>query len=253
MSRYATYYLYYLLTAMLFVCLAWTIPSASATIIHPNVSAATVDYTNISEGSPSGDPEPLFGAPGAVVDTLVFPTTSSFSATSLDGGPSDQTDGKLHFTVEAKSGYLMTALNINEGGLTTLNAPFGGNAYTQVVGFAVVKVVEINNSVVSLPAVQSFLTMSPLSGQYLLSDIGGPSYATGWTGSLNFPLPVGTTKIQVTLDNNLFAASLGNGTRAFIDKKSFEIDIDTELVPEPSTLLLVGGLAVSCVLRRRIG
>jgi hypothetical protein len=215
-----------------------SLPAAKATIIHSNVSGATIDFIDISEGSPTGDPEPLYGQPFASGDNLIFPTTASFSASSLDGGPSDQTDGKLTFTMMAKPGSTISAFNYSEGGLTTLNAPFnGGDAFTQVIAFAAVKVLEINNSPVSLPAIQSFMAVSPLGGQYLLSSIGGTSYATGWSGTLSLPLPAGTTKALVTLNNNLFAASLGTGSRAFIDKKSFDIDIDT-IVPEPSTVLL---------------
>jgi hypothetical protein len=239
--------------ACLALCLVCA-TSARATTIHSNVSGATVNFTDISEGSPSGDPEPLYGQPSAVGDTLVFPTTSNFAASSLDGGASDQTDGKLTLTMEAKAGYTLTSLNISEGGLTTLNAPFGGDAFTQVVGFAVVKVLEIDNLPVVLPAVQSFMSFSPLGGQYLLSSIGGSSYATGWTGTLTSLFPAGTTKALVTLNNNLFAASLGNGTRAFIDKKAFEIDIETELVPEPTTVALglfaAGGVALTSLRRR---
>jgi hypothetical protein len=206
--------------------------------MHSDVSGATIDFVGISEGSPTGDPEPLYGQPVASGDNLIFPTTASFSASSLDGGPSDQTDGKLTFTMMAKSGYTISAFNYSEGGLTTLNAPFaGGDAFTQVVAFAAVKVLEVNNAPVSLPTIQSFMAVSPLGGQYLLSSIGGTSYATGWSGTLSVPLPAGTTKAIVTLNNNLFAATLGTGSRAFIDKKSFDIDIDT-VVPEPSTVLL---------------
>lgn len=225
-----------------------------ATIIHPNVSGATVNFTNISEGSPTGDPEPLYGQPSANVDTLVFPTTANFAASSLDGLASDQTDGKLTLTMEAKPGYKLTSLKIFEEGLTTLNSPFGGDAFAQVVGFAVVKVLEIDNVPVVSPAVQSFLTISPLGGQYLLSSIGGLSYTTGWTGTLSAPFPAGTTKAQISLNNNLFVASLGTGSRAFMDKKAFEIEIETELIPEPTTMMLgllaAGGLTLSTFRRR---
>lgn len=166
-----------------------------ATIIHTNVSGTTIDFVDISEGSPTGDPEPLYGQPFASGDNLVFPTTASFTASSTDGAASDQTDGKLTFTMMAKPGFTLTAFNYAEGGVTTLNAPFNaGDAFTQIVAFAAVKVLEINNSTVSLPAVQSFMTVSPLGGQFLLSSIGGTSYSMGWSGSLSVPFPVGTTK-----------------------------------------------------------
>lgn len=227
------------LTSIALVCLAMlTAQLAKATVIHTDVSGATVDFTSISEGSPTGDPLPLYGQPFASGDNLIFPITAGFSASSLDGGPSDITDGKLTFIMTAKSGHTISAFNYSEGGLTTLNAPFNaGDAFAQVIGFASVKVLEVNSSPVSLPAIQSFMTVSPLDGQYLLSSIGGTDYATGWSGTMSIPLPAGTTKALVTLDNNLFAASMGAGSRAFIDKKSFDIDIDT-VIPEPTTALL---------------
>jgi hypothetical protein len=259
MSRYHVRPATALPYALAFVAAVFlAVPAAQATIIHSNVSGATVDFTGISEGSPTGDPLPLYGQPIAVGDSLVFPTTASFSATSLDGGPSDQTDGKLTFTMMAKPGYTISAFNYAEGGLVTLNAPFGGgaNAFAQVIGFAAIKVLEINNSPVNVPAIQSFMTVAPLGGQYLLSSIGGDSYSTGWSGSLSVPLPAGTTKALVTLDNNLFAATLGNASRALIDKKSFDLDIDTELIPEPTTVMLglsaFIGLSITTFRRRTI-
>lgn len=211
---------------------------AHATIIHSDVSGSTIDFVDISEGSPTGDPEPLYGQPFASGDNLIFPTTASFAASSLDGGPSDQTDGKLTFTMMAKSGYTITAFNYAEGGFTSLNAPFNtGDAFTKVVAFAAVKVLEINNAPVSIPTIQQFMAISPLGGQYLLSSIGGTTYSTGWSGALSVPLPSGTTKAQVTLNNNLFAATMGTGSGALIEKSSFDIDIDT-VIPEPSTVLL---------------
>ena len=227
-----------LVASTLLVTLSFVVAQTHATIIHSDVSGTTIDFINISEGSPTGDSLPLYGQPVASGDNLVFPTTAGFAAASIDGTGSDQTDGKLSFTMVAKPGFTISAFNYNEGGVTTLNGPFmSGDAFTQVVAFASVKVLEINNSPVSLPTLQSFMAVSPSGGQYLLSDIGGTSYSTGWSGSLNLPLPAGTTRALVTLDNNLFATTQGDGTRAFIDKKSFDIDIDT-VVPEPATVAL---------------
>jgi hypothetical protein len=219
-------------------CLSISLPAARATIIHSNVSGATVNFTSISEGSPTGDPEPLFGQPFASGDNLVFPTTSSFTALSNGGGPVDQTSGKLSFIMTAKPGATISAFNYSEGGFTSLDDPFDqGDAFTKVVAFAAIKVLEINNSPVSLPAIQQFLSVSPSGGQYLLSSLGGSSYTTGWSGSMSVPLPAGTTKALVTLDNSLLASTIGTGTGAYIDKTTFAVDIDT-VIPEPSTVLL---------------
>ena len=60
------------------------------------------------------------------------------------------------------------------------------------------------------------------------------------------------TKINVTLDNTLIASTTEIGSLAFIDKKDFDITVETG-IPEPSTFLLgVLGLALgSCLVRRR--
>jgi hypothetical protein len=169
---------------------------------------------------------------------------------SIDGGPSDATDGKLSVTVMAKPTFVIDAIEISEGGLTTLNAPFGGDSFTEAVSFAIVKVLEISNSPVNLPAFPVFLTMSPLGGQYQLSVIGGTSYATGWDGVASIPLPLNTTKVDLVLNNNLFAATIGQGTRAFMDKKDFEIDVDTSTIPEPASVALGLSAFVGLLLAR---
>jgi hypothetical protein len=232
------------------------LPAVRATIIHSDVSGATVNFVNISEGAISADPEPLFGQPSASGDSLIFPMTASFSALSVDGNASDPTAGKVSFTMAAKSGHTITAFNYAEGGFTNLNAPFNiGDAFTQVVAFASVKILEVNNSPVTLPVIQQFLNISPLGGQYQLSSIGGTNYQTGWSGSLSIPLPSGTTKALVTIDNSLFAASLGSGSQALIGKTSLGVDIDTAVIPEPTTVLLGATVMLAwslCPVRRRV-
>lgn len=240
-------YIYATLMATLCALIA---SQSRASLIHPNVMGATVSFTNIVESSPTGDPLPLYGQPSTNGDELLFPTTGNFSASSLDGVASDQTDGKLSLMIRAKPGFTLDSFHVAENGLTTLNAPFeDGDAYTEVVAFAVVKVAEIAGAPVNLPAFNVFLNIAPLGGQYLLSDIGGASYSTGWAGGADVGLPAKTTKVNLTLNNNLFATTLGSGTRAFIDKKSFEIDVDTRHpIPEPASaaLALAGGSLLFC-------
>jgi len=234
--------------SLLVIFCALTASRAHATLIHSDVMGDTVWFTNIEESSPTGDPLPLYGQPATNGDELIFPTTGNFSANSLDGLGSDQTDGKLGMMIEAKAGFVLNSIFIEENGLVSLNGPFGGDAYAEVVGFAVVKIAEILNVPVNLPGFNVFFNVSPLSGQYQLSTIGGSSFSSGWTGFGNIPLPENTTKVNVTLNNNLYAATLGSGTRAFLDKKAFEMDVVTEkipdLIPEPASgvLALAGGL-----------
>lgn len=225
-------------------------PLAQASLIHPDVMGATVTFKNIEESSPSSDPLPLYGQPGTNGDELIFPTTGNFSASSLDGNASDQTDGKLNLMIVAKPGFFLDSFTISEEGLVLLDAPFGGDAFASVNAFGIAKVVEVSGVPVNIPAINFFLSASPLGGQYQLSVIGGSSYAAGWQASALVGLPQNTTKVNLTLDNNLFASSTGQGTRAFIDKKAFEIDVETS-VPEPHTLLLgVAGILAFAGSRR---
>lgn len=227
-------------------------PLAQASLIHPDVMGATVTFKNIEESSPSGDPLPLYGQPTANGNELIFPTTGSFAASSLDGSSSDQTDGKLNLMIVAKPGFFLDNFTITESGLALLDAPFDGDSYASVTSFGIAKVVEISGVPVNIPSINFFLSVSPLGGQYQLSVIGGSSFATGWQAGVLIGLPQNTTKINITLDNNLLASTtLDNGTRAFIDKKSFEIDVETT-VPEPPTLLLgVAGILSFTLGRRR--
>ncbi len=230
--------------------------TARATVIHSDVSGTNVDYTSISEGSPTGDPEPLYGQPFANVNNLIFTPTADFAAVSTSGGPADQTDGKLTFIATAKPGFVLGAINFDEVGLTILNAPFGGDAFTSVLAFANIKVLAISGVPISAPSTNHFFSFAPDSSFLHSADATGPSFATPWAGTLTATLPTNTTKILVSLDNHLYAATVGVGTGALIDKKGFDVDFDVDLdpnyVPEPTTILL-GWLGLSFVtLRRRV-
>ncbi len=229
--------------ALLVTLISLSARLAHATLMHPNVMGTTVWFTAIKESSPTSDPLPLYGQPAANGDQLIFPTTGNFSSESLDGGPSDQTDGKLSLMLRAKNGFALDSFDIAESGLTVLNGPFGGNAYNEVIAFAVVRVVEVAGLPVNLAPFNVFVPFAPWGGQFLLSAVGGPSYSAGWTGSVHVPLPLDATKVNITLNNNLYAATTGQGTRSFIDKKAFELDVDTREtenndIPEPATLVL---------------
>ncbi len=244
---------------LLMACAASTLcflQQTSADIIHSDVTGNSVWFTNISEGSPTGDALPLYGQPISVADQLIFSPTASFAATSTSGGSADQTDGKLTFTVESKPGAFIDALSFDEVGLTILNAPFGGDAFTSVIAFAEIKILEVNHVEVVSPASTHFYNFAP-NGSFLHSAVAsGPSFATAWTGSLLVALPDSVTKVLVTVDNHLYAATVGVGTGALIDKKSFNVTVvpsgQPHIVPEPTTMVL-GMLCLGGLLVRRQG
>lgn len=245
------------LSTSLAVGLLFTLaPFATADIMHSDVTGTSVWFTQISEGSPTGDPLPLYSQPFANGDQLVFTPTAGFSATSTSGGPSDQTDGKLSVVIESKPGAFIAKLDFEEVGLTILNAPFGGDAFASVLAFADVKVLEVNDVPVVSPASTHFYSFAPDSSWLHSADASGPSFATPWTGSLSVTLPTQVTKLLLSIDNHLFASSVGVGTGALIDKKTFTISVTPDggvipNIPEPSTLALLALVAMTAAGRRR--
>jgi hypothetical protein len=229
---------------------------AAADIIHSDVTGNSVWFTQITEGSPTADPLPLYSQPFANGDQLVFAPTAAFSAVSNSGGPSNMTDGKLSLIIESKPGAYISKLDFEEGGLTSLNAPFGGDSFASVLAFAELKLLEVNDVPVVSPASTHFYNFAPDSSWLHSADATGPGFATGWIGTLSLNLPEKVTKVQLVIDNQLYASTVGVGTGALIDKKVFSISVTPDgsvnpNVPEPSTLALLALCAMSFAGRRR--
>lgn len=227
------------------------ISTSFADIIHPDVMGETVWFRAISEGSPTNDPLPLYGTPTISGNTLDFPTTGSFAATSEAGNGPDQTDGKLTFMVEAKEGHSLSGILFEEIGLTRLAVPFDGDAFTSIEAFAVIKINQVAGVDVNVPSTTRFFDFDPSDVFQHSIDATGPVFSSDWLGSagIRFRRPV--TKATVTLNNILLAATTNDsGTAALIDKKEFVVRVPTdELIPEPTTLVLGGlfGLIVIAV------
>lgn len=214
----------------------------AADIIHSDVMGSDVSFTGITEGSPTGDPLALYGQPIAAGNGLVFSPTAGFSAASIAGAAADNTDGKLTLMLEAKPGAAMSAIHFAETGVTSLSAPFGGDAVSSVNAVAHLQVLEIAGAPVSTSALHEMFSFSPANTFQYLVDATGPSFSTNWAGSLDVDLPAQTTKVLVTVDNLLFAATTGTASSALIDKKTFRINVSTHM-PEPGTI----SLALMCL------
>jgi len=90
-------------------------------------------------------------------------------------------------------------------------------------------------------------------------------FSTGWTGmraitldnaltAAGVPFVYGATKVNLTLNNRLLAATGAVGSLAIIDKKDFDITVTTEEIPEPTTVALVfTGISLAIGMLRRRG
>lgn len=260
----------FLRLALLFcwvACLAAT--SHAASINYGNFMGATVTYIGVTEASNSGDAVPLFGPPTVSGDSLDF-NPIGFSANSNNGGV-DITDGNLAFMTQAKPGFGLFNMKIQEFGDTSMVGFGTDTTFTSVTLTGLLNIQEVGGvgiNTVSIPI--SITNFSPSGGTFgLASDFGGgPGGTLAWNGSvlLDFTLanpaiaaiyadqhldtskPV--TKVTLNFDNTLFAISQ-QGTSALIAKKDHVII--TTNIPEPTSLglLLLATALGACGWRKR--
>ncbi len=242
--------------AIAIACFAST---SSAALLHSDVMGDDVWFTMIEESSPSGDPLPLYGQPTAIGNTLDFNPTGNFAAQSTDLDGTDITDGKLSLMVRAKDGFALTSFEVAESGLATLFT-LDGNPFAGVLGLVEIDIVGIDGAAVTpIDLTGVSMSFTPAGGSYLHSDVNdspidssfppaGPLFSTGWSGGVSVDLDavldglgidydLGVTKINVTLNNQLISATTQLGESAFIDKKDFDIIVETR-VPEPTSITL---------------
>ena len=212
---------------------------------YPDVMGSTVVFSDIVESAAPGDTVPLFGAPTPSGDSLDFSPTASFSASSLDGGSSDETDGQIALTIESKPGYVIDTIEISEVGFSTLTVAFGGDALTKVESFAVLSVLEVAGGPVAVPADSLFLDFLPGNiFQHSVDSAGEISFTEQWTGEAEFDPTGEITKVSLSVSNNLFAATEGSATQASASKDNFNIRVTTREaedneIPEPTGVLLM--------------
>ncbi len=229
--------------AMIIVAFLLASP-ATATVIHGNFLGDNFDYLGVQETSSFGDPEPLFGAPIIVGDSLVF-TPTTFSASAAGAFDFDQTGAQLQTTIMATGSLFIDFVRIDEFGEIDLSGV--GTAATGGV-FSMSGVVTVlettGGSCVAclIPFVGTF-TPSDLYG--LPADLG----LTQFTGSVfvdvasAFP---NATKVFLSFDNDMVVSS-ETGTTALMEKKPTII----VSVPEPAAGMLLAGGLVGLALRAR--
>lgn len=217
-------------------------PIASATTFYPDYSGSTIDFTGINETSSFGDPEPLFGAPTGVGDSLLF-FPSTFLASTAGGGV-DQTGSLLNLTMTATGGNTIDTFTITEFGDATLSGAgtAGTGTFASLAGFATVLATTGGPIVpVIIPFVGVFAPSDTLT---LPTDPG----TTIWTASAFIDVASvvpDATLIELQFDNNLFAFSEASSS-ATIQKKVVGGPAVVITVPEPATaaLLFVGLLGI---------
>ena len=248
-----------------------------AAITYPDVMGDTVWFRGIVEDADPDSLLPLYGQPVAQGDSLNFPVTGvgNFSTTSVNGAGVASVDGTLSLMILAKPGYFIENLSFLESGLATLFKPPGSDddPFAAVTGLFEIGIVEVDGAPIvpiNLPGLSMDYTPSNGDFQYSVdNDVPGVDnspgliFSAGWEGSLGVNLTdqliehevdfwEGVTKLNITLDNKLLAFTGLLGSEAFIDKKNFDIFVETVPknfnVPEPTTLVLaLFGLAAGAV------
>lgn len=207
-------------------------------INHGDFSGSDVDYLNVTENSLT-DPTPLFGVPTIVGNTLTFSPTNFTASTS--GGGIDITDGLLASMVMATGGAPILSVDLSEIGRYTLSG-IGTSATAAAVATPVfLTILQVDNADISPFTIQGLLNASPSGGTFDLVNDGGTNVP--WSSSLTMDVAAAVaahglsgnaTKMQLTLDNTLVAASQA-GSNALIGKDEVKITVNT---PEPSSLVL---------------
>lgn len=242
--------------------------SAPADTIPVTLAGANVVYEDIVESSHAGDPEPLFGTPSVVGDSLVFYPTGFYAQSGAAGGV-DLTDGLLKFRLKAVGGFGITSLQFSDFGGYSLAGIAGATGIVQVSTPALIEITKVNGVALSAPVLVSptrtytnLLPSGPTSGRDSLANYPPFSLVSNdWTTTLTFDIAGAlaakgisgmATELNYTMDN-ILAALTSQGAVASIDKK--RVAVDPTVVPEPAALamaLAAGALGLVYTRRRRV-
>lgn len=206
---------------------------AMAAIIH--LSGDTVDFYYDDSSPEMAAYESL-----SVIGNTIFATPSSFLAESLNGGSSDFTAFGV-VNVVAKSGYRFDSIQVAQQGDYELT---GAGASVNAVGTL---------------AVTESVGSTSVSTAMVNSGFGTYGALTQWSSSAIIDLNNATWEsiysIDLSLDSSLYASTIENGERAFIQNKFVGgslVSIETTPIPLPAALwLMISGLFVFAGLSRK--
>ena len=254
----------------------------AAEIVYGDMMGNDVTFLMVREAS--DDPLPLFGAPNLIAPPApVFPCVLAnnctvngnsltfspqlFDAISASQVPlSETTDGQLLFMAEAKPGKFLANVDFQEGGALSVTGLAGTTNDTQVdvsmVGFVTVVEIDdvaVNPVAIPVTAVFDFGVGGNGTWRFVTEGVANGQL---WNGgdfininqeltSRGVPFVGGATKVNVNIDNTLFAQSETTGSSS-IDKKRFFIV--TFNIPEPASygLALLAVVVVGCFRRIRL-
>jgi PEP-CTERM motif len=236
--------------------------AVGAPINYGSHTGTSVSYVNVTEDTTTGDSQPLFGTPTVTGNSIDF-NPVGFDAEASGAAGSDDTGGRLTFSIQAHLGNAITSVQFSEAGDTTLAGVGTDATSTAVTANGTIKINAVDGAAITPITRPISLSFTPSGGTYgLASDGGGlPIYHTQWTGSLTVNLPqiltnasvpfaFGATNISVDLVNLLTARSQA-GTDALMNKHDFGGLSITAVVPEPASALLFAMGLVGCLAARK--
>ena len=233
-------------------------PASHAAIITyapPALPGTNLSYIAVSESSGT-DPVPLYGAPTVSGNNLVF-SNMNFTASSVNGAPTDFTDGQVNITMLANPGSFIQSIQWNENGdynvtpFPNVSSINSAKVFSQALQ---ITVLAINGVPLATPLVDNTsvtMALSPNGGTYTTGIT--PNTGSWQAAALaNLATLFGSNKITevaISYDNQLAAASQVGGI-ASISKKGVTIDPNV-ITPEPASLSIAGVVALGLLSSRR--